>query len=445
MFPGPPLLARGRLSIALGSRWRRPVIPPPPVWPVFLLSIMGIGLSLLPRASVAQSVAVDGIVAGRAIAAFGRPTWLEGEYGRLSEGAEAPGERDAHFRGLAHLGLDWKPGERFRIHVHGVARMEPGTYGGDPAGVTEVFTQFREEMSPGTSIRFRAGTLFPGTSRENTQPIWSSPYTLTLSALNTWTGEELRLTGLETAVTTGAAGGELQLAATAFGVNDTLGALLAWRGWTMNDRLTTLGELLPLPPLASFRPGGGFADQRDDGTRPFQELDGRVGWQARARWERPQRAAMELSYLDNRGDRELRHGQYSWATRFWTAGGEIRLGLVTLVGEAAAGETGMGRQDAVHVDMDFRAGYVLASWASSKARLTARYDRFKNVDRDGTAEPNDETGDAWTLAAFWLPVPRFRLGIEWLDLRADRPAAAASGANPNTNGRRLEVEARLTF
>ena len=105
----------------------------------------------------------------------------------------------------------------------------------------------------------------------------------------------------------------------------------------------------------------------------------------------------------------------------------------------------MGRSDAVHVDMDFRAGYVIASWDSRRARLTARYDRFRNVDRDGTAEPNDESGDAWTLAAFWLPLARFRLGVEFLELRADRPAAQASGASPNTDGRRLALEGRVTF
>jgi hypothetical protein len=240
-------------------------------------------------------------------------------------------------------------------------------------------------------------------------------------------------------------GGEAQLAGVAFGVNDTLGALLAWRGWTMGDRLTSLGELLPLPPLNSLGAGGGFAEQRDDGTRPFQELDGRVGWQARARWERPRRAVIEFGALDNRGDRLLHRGQYSWRTRLWSLGGELHLGSLTFAGEAAAGDTGMGRPDAIHVDMDYRAGYLLASWASGKARLTARYDRFENIDRDGTAEPSDERGEGWTFAAFWSPRERFRIGIEWLDLRADRTAAAASGFDPNTNGRRLTFEMRLTF
>ena len=41
--------------------------------------------------------------------------------------------------------------------------------------------------------------MFLPTSRENVDPLWQSPYTLTLSSLNTWIGEEVRLAGLDVA------------------------------------------------------------------------------------------------------------------------------------------------------------------------------------------------------------------------------------------------------
>ena len=47
---------------------------------------------------------------------------------------------------------------------------------------------------------------------------------------------------------TGSTKGIGQAIAAAFVANDTLGTLLAWRGWTMSDRFTVIGELLPLPP-----------------------------------------------------------------------------------------------------------------------------------------------------------------------------------------------------
>jgi phosphate-selective porin len=100
-----------------------------------------------------------------------------------------------------------------------------------------------------------------------------------------------------------------------------------------------------------------------------------------------------------------------------------------------------------HVDLRIRAGYALVSWAGATGalRLTARYDRFRNDDRDGVAEPNDESGWAITLAAFYAPRPWLRLGAEYLDLRADRPAAAFAGTALEAGARRAQAEVRLRF
>jgi phosphate-selective porin len=97
------------------------------------------------------------------------------------------------------------------------------------------------------------------------------------------------------------------------------------------------------------------------------------------------------------------------------------------------------------VDVRFRVGYLLLSWGGDTARLSARYDRFENEDRDGTAEPDDETGSAWTVAGFWKPRSHVRLGVEYVGLHAQRPAAAFSGRDPNTNARKLTGELRLIF
>ena len=118
--------------------------------------------------------------------------------------------------------------------------------GGDPFGLAEAYLEFHPSLSYSTSLRFRAGLLFPGTSRENVGPLWASPYTITLSALNTWTAEETKLVGLETRL--GIATGdfsELELAGTAFGFGDPSGSLVSWRGWSMGDRLSVVGEVLP--------------------------------------------------------------------------------------------------------------------------------------------------------------------------------------------------------
>ena len=39
----------------------------------------------------------------------------------------------------------------------------------------------------------------------------------------------------------------------AFRNNDSMGALLAWRGWSVGNRLSVYDEVLPLPPLTTLR------------------------------------------------------------------------------------------------------------------------------------------------------------------------------------------------
>jgi hypothetical protein len=397
--------------------------------------------------SGAGELSVNGALWARPLWTQGQSSWLEGGFGRLTEGASGPQDTDWTGRGQLHLGVTWTPSEEWRVRAHGVAQGEPSRYGGQRFGLVEAFAQYRPELTPALALRFRAGSFFPQTSLENVDPLWQSPYTLTLSALNTWTAEELRLTGLDAALVRRLpGGGSVELAGAAFGVNDTSGALLAWRGWTLGDRLTTHGERLPLPPLTTLAPGAAFGEQAE-GTQPLDELDGRPGWQARASWTSPGGGGVRAAYLDNRGDRALHDGQYAWATRFATLGVELPIGALRVLAEGGQGSTGMGPAlpGGPHVDVDFRAGYVMLSWSRGAWRASARFDAFDNRDRDGTAEPGQESGHAVTLAAFWTHGARLRLGAEYLELRAQRPAAATSGADPDTDARRALVELRLRF
>ena len=297
-------------------------------------------------------------------------------------------------------------------------------------------------------MRLRAGLMFPPTSRENVDPLWQSPYTLTLSALNSWIGEEVRPLGLDVAAQLGEAGrSRFELAGMAFGGADTAGALLAWRGWAMGTRLSVVGETLPLPPLPTLGPGAAFGEQELAGTRPIGEIDDRLGFELRGRWSRSGVGLLQVGWTDTGGDRALHHGQYAWETRFASFAAEAQLGPLKLIAEALSGETGMGELDEAHVDLRIRAGYVLLTWAepSERLRLTARYDRFQNEDQDGVAEPNGESGWALTVAGFWAPRRWLRLGVEYLDLHGERPAAAFAGTELDAGARRAQAELRLRF
>jgi hypothetical protein len=414
-------------------------VPPSP------FATAGIVLSLASAASAGELV-VHAVGAARGLRVEAPVPWIEGGFGRLGEGGDASSFQNAG-RAEAHLGLEWSPAATFLVSLHGTARSEPGAAGGSRVGLVEGFVQYRPELRPDLALRLRAGLFFPPTSLENVDPLWQSPYTLTLSAVNSWIGEEVRLGGLDAAIVHGSPGrGRLELAASVFGGNDAAGALLAWRGWAFGPRLAVVGEVLPLPPLPALEPGAAFGRQRDDGTRPIEELDGRAGWHARARWTRPGRIRLQAAWTDNRGDRGLHRGQYAWATRWGTAGAQLDLWRFRFVGEGVVGDTGMGPHDA-GVDVRFRAVYALATLADGpgRVRVSARYDAFRNTDRDGRNEPDGESGHAFTVAALVSPRRWLRLGVEYVALRSDRPAAAFSGGDLRNDARRAQAELRVVF
>src|SRR4029078_10697259 len=274
-----------------------------------------------------------------------------------------------------------------------------------------------------------------------------SPYTVTWPAWSSWIAEEFRPVGAELEYrNTNDAGHQLSLAAGAFTRNDTSGPLMAWRGWALDARLTTYGEVLPLPPLFSLRDPRFFGGrQRSDGTKPFgRDLDGRIGWTGRVRWQAPQRFTVQLTGVDNRGDRALHHGEYAWYTEFLLLGADYRITEhTTIAAEAARGETGMGLEIGPHVDAHFRTAYLLLSQELGRHRVSVRGEAFRVVDADRTlAEDETDRGTALTLAYFFTTSDHLRLGAELVTLNAKRPAAVQSGFDGNTDGRSATVEAR---
>jgi hypothetical protein len=394
-------------------------------------------LLLLALPLHAQTLQLHSFLTGRASYVTGPPSWLTGGFGRLDVGAN--GERGHADRGnaLAQIGADWNPTTWLTAHAQVLGRAEPPGSRGRRAGVVEAFVELHNDR-----WRVRAGQFFLGTSRENTGPLWTSPYAQTFSALNTWIGEEVRPVGVDVQWTPGFYG---SVGATAFRNNDTMGALLAWRGWSVGNRLTVYDEVLPLPPLFSLKTG--FEDQRN-GTVPFErDLDGRTGYSVRGRIQLPERASLQLAHVDNEGDRREYRGEYAWRTRFDVLSAEAGSSTpFTALAEYAWGKTGMGAPP-VFVDADFDAGYVLLSYKSGANRWSFRFDRFTTTDRDRSpiVETNTESGRAWAIAYLRELGPHVRLSAEFLQITGDRIAAAQSGFDPNLDARSLSLELRYGF
>lgn len=374
---------------------------------------------------------VNGYVAMRGVNATGPASWLERSWGRLESG----GNRDALF-GTTQFGVDWTPTQHFDLHVSGVGRHDALD---TDAGVVEAYVDGRVEFGL-DEVQVRAGQFFLPTSRENRGALWTSPYTVNFSALNSWIGEEVRPVGVDVQHRhINARGHAITTAATAFRGNDSMGALLAWRGWAIGNRLSTYGEVLPLPPLETL--DAFFPLQRKDGTKPFgTDLDGRTGFAARTRYAVPERGSISYAFVDNRGDRALHRGEYAWSTKFQIAGLELgNPDRAVFAAEYLQGSTGMGH-GAAFVDADFFAAYALVSGKYGAHRVSARYELFNTEERDfSLAERNEENGRAWTLSWLFDVSAPLRVGAEFTQVVGDR------ADTPDPDGRSVTLEARWKF
>ncbi len=384
----------------------------------------------------------------------GVPSFLAGGYGKLVDGERPESPRADALLGELRLAIDWEPAPGWRLFVHGVARRgsSDDTAVSSASGLLEGFVERRFGFGAGQEVGLKLGQFFLPASRENVEELWTSPYTLTLSALNSWVAEEIRPIGLDLAWSrTDVREQRWSLAASLFGGNDTAGTLVAWRGFALHDRPTPTAEFLPLPPLAVLATT--FAGQDERGTRPFSgDLDGRLGYAGRARWDAPgRRAVVQATAFLNHGDRALHAGQYAWRTDFRWLSTEVELpGGLRLLGEWGTGTSAMGfappgQRSSSVVDIGFDVLYAMLSWQRGAVRTSLRYDDFVVEDRDSTpGDDNSEDGSAWTLAVLGTLGESFRVGLEMLYLEARRPQAQASGT-AGLGGNSFRAELRYSF
>lgn len=356
-------------------------------------------MSLLPINSFAE-VIYSGYLEGRAEHNNGQSNWLQGGAGTQGTGGDGVFESrfgiSAGF-GNADEGI-------VRAKLTGLARREPQDSGGDAVGILEAFVDYGSLTA--TGYRFRAGMSFSGTSRENIEEFWQTPYTLTLSALNSWIGEEFRPIGIDfTRRVNFESGSKLDWSLGSYVGNDTGPAILTWRGYALHNRLSVYGEVLPLPDLFSLTRTDQFAAQRNEGTQPFgPDLDGRVGYSLRVRYEDSGGPIFSAFYTDNRGDQDLHdNDEYAWNNRFFVLGADFPLNPHwRLIGETQIGSTKMGFTPGANVQADFQASYLLLSYNINRWVLSARIETFEVKEQDfSAAELNDQDGSAATLALLY--------------------------------------------
>ncbi len=350
----------------------------------------------------------------------GYPSWAEGSAGKLRYDSDSDGLM------LSQAYADYSLRLADTLDMHTVALLYSDDIG-STVDFSEAYLEWRPMTLTENRYRLKLGAFYPRVSLENTGPGWSSPYTISSSATNTWIAEEFRTFGTEFSISRKPEflGGShtLSLQAAAFYLNDPAGTLLSWKGWS---------------------------DMQDPYLAPFREIDNRVGYYVNGEWVVGTRFLLRIMHYDNRADPEsYEDGQFGWRTKFDHVGLQATLpGDVGLIAQWMEGSTVWGwyYQGVRAVDADFYSGFLLLTKSLDRHRLSVRYDLFDVSENDTyPLDENSEYGEAWTFAYQYRASDFATLAVEWLQIETYRDAWEYFGLEDEKTESQLQISLRLSF
>lgn len=380
------------------------------------------------------------------VSTSGHPSWAEGSAGKLRYDDRTNGFTVTRAFGDYKLRL----ADTLDARVVGEAYNDGIGSGLD---LTQAYVEWRPLTLSPNRYRLKVGAFYPRISLENTGPAWSSPYTISSSAINTWLAEEVRIFGAEFSVSRRpqvfGALHTFTLSGAAFWNNDPTGALVSWKGWSLHDRQTRFDDILPLPPLPQIRPDGRFWRQ-DPFLVPFMEIDDTAGFYFNGEWQLGNRFLLRAGMYDNMADpMGLEDRQYAWYTEFNHVGVQATLpGDIGLIAQWMSGETVMGpeRNGAHVVDVEFASHFLLLTKTAGRHRFTARFDQFDVGENDRfPLDDNTEHGHAWTMSYRFDLREHVGLAAEWLEVQTTRPAWAYNELDTDKSERQVQLSMQLRF
>ena len=310
----------------------------------------------------------------------------------------------------------------------------------------EAYLRYRPVSTTPLRWSVKVGEFFPPVSLENDAIGWTSPWTLTPSAINSWIGEEFRTIGAEARVEWRGAGQTFEGIAALVRNNDPAGELLAARGWSLSDLTSGIGSRVREPDVYAIDNGAAVPLR----FNPFLENDARTGWYAGGSWRATGRGGVTLLRYDNEADPSTHSGGaspvFSWRTEFWSLGAEADVGDVVLLGQAMTGSTEIVPSPFFRTSTDFRAAYVLAGWNRGSVRPALRFDAFSTEQLPRDLEPRvREHGHAITVALNWRPRDWLRLTGEALRVYSSRNQRLEEGISSEQTDNQVQLSARLMF
>jgi hypothetical protein len=381
---------------------------------------------------VSDDLVISGYGDLRAVATDAPPSWLDGGLSKFRYG----GNQKFGAEAVAQADLTLDDG----LHAVGVFRAEPETR--SVVDALEMYLRYAPQSHGDISWSVKAGAFFPTISLENDDLGWTSPYTLTPSAINSWIGEELRTIGSEGTLrwNTGSVG-TLSLIGALYCCNDEAGTLIADRGWAMDDNPTGLFERVRVPDATLQL----FHAPVPGNTGMFNEIDGQVGWYAGAEWQIPGIAKLTVTRYDNHGDPAAASTRdAAWGTKFWSFGARTNIGPLVLIAQQLSGYTEVDFGP-VESATKFQSGFLLASYDLEDWRFSAREDLFQTRHVAATDNLFDEDGNATTAAISWIRYDWLRLTAEAIAMNSRRGEYVSAGLGPEIHDTQVQFDARFLF
>lgn len=390
--------------------------------------------------SVARADAVDlafsGYLDARVIAPAGETSWVKGGLGKFRFGPDRGNFRFLEAVGQVQASLDQD------FSAVAVARLEPT----DSAGLDflEAYGLYAPCATGDLSWSVKAGAFFPTISFENDDIGWSSPYTITPSAINSWIGEELRTIGSEATLRWNTNGyGVISAMGSLICCNDEAGIMMADRGWGLHDRATGLFERIRIPD-ATIRI---FRLRPPVYTGEFDEIDGDIGWYGGLTWSLPDSLGkIGIVRYDNNADpAAVSRRDTGWDTRFWSFGARTQFDNIILIGQHMAGYTSVVSRGTLMVTK-FQSAFLLASVDSEDWRFTMRGEVFQTRKTPGAQpSPFSEDGGAFTTAVSWTGIENLRLTGEVIVMGNRRLEYRTDGLGAQLTTSQAQLSARYSL
>jgi hypothetical protein len=378
-----------------------------------------------------DDLTITGYADLRAVAPTNQTSWLKGGLGKLRYG------NSQNVGGEGVLQADYKFGDVFRAVT--VLRAEPETRGGLDA--LETYLRYDDSNGGDFSWSVKGGAFFPTVSLENDDIGWTSPYTLTPSAINSWIGDELRTIGSEGTLRWKSDLGTLSLIGALICCNQEAGTLMADRGWSMDDRPTGLFERVRLPTATLNI----FHAPSYGRTGMFDEIDGQVGWYLGAAWQMPGIVKLSVIRYDNQADPEAATAtDNAWRTKFWSFGARTQVGSLVLIAQQLSGYTEIAGPG-FEADTKFQSGFLLGSYDMDDWRVSLREDLFRTRLVGATNNIWNEDGNATTGAISWSGLDGLRLTAEVIKMNSRRGEYVPAGLGLNRGDLQVQFDTRYSF